>query len=63
LKKKGGAKNMSDISKKYMDADPRKLADWQIAEIAEEKMPTIDQAREMLGLKQEEIIPMEGCVT
>ncbi len=49
---------MSDISKKYMDADPRKLADWQIAEIAEEKMPTIDQAREMLGLKQEEIIPM-----
>jgi formyltetrahydrofolate synthetase len=49
---------MSEISKKYMDADPRKLADWQIAEIAEEKMPTIDQAREMLGLKQEEIIPM-----
>ncbi len=49
---------MSDISKKYMDADPRKLADWQIAEIAEEKMPTVDQAQEMLGLKKEEIIPM-----
>jgi len=58
MKKKGGAKNMSDISKKYMDADPRKLADWQIAEIAEEKMPTVDQAQEMLGLKKEEIIPM-----
>jgi formate--tetrahydrofolate ligase len=41
-----------------MDADPRKLADWQIAEIAEEEMPTIDQAQEMLGIKKEEIIPM-----
>jgi formyltetrahydrofolate synthetase len=41
-----------------MDADPRKLADWQIAEIAEEDMPTVDQAQEMLGLKKEEIIPM-----
>ncbi|HUL22424.1 MAG TPA: formate--tetrahydrofolate ligase [Thermodesulfobacteriota bacterium] len=41
-----------------MDADPRKLADWQIAEIAEEEMPTVDQAQEMLGLKKEEIIPM-----
>jgi len=49
---------MSKISKKYMDADPRKLADWQIAEIAEEDMPSIDQAQEMLGLKKEEIIPM-----
>jgi formate--tetrahydrofolate ligase len=58
LKKKGGAKNMPKISKKYMDADPRKLADWQIAEIAEEDMPTVDQAQEMLGLKKEEIIPM-----
>jgi formate--tetrahydrofolate ligase len=58
LEKKGGAKNMPKISKKYMDADPRKLADWQIAEIAEEEMPTIDQAQEMLGIKKEEIIPM-----
>ncbi|MCJ7786453.1 MAG: formate--tetrahydrofolate ligase [Desulfobacterales bacterium] len=41
-----------------MDADPRKLADWQIAEKAEEDMPTVDQAQEMLGLKKEEIIPM-----
>jgi len=49
---------MPKISKKYMDADPRKLADWQIAEIAEEDMPTVDQAQEMLGLKKEEIIPM-----
>jgi formate--tetrahydrofolate ligase len=58
LKKKGGAKNMPKISKKYTDADPRKLADWQIAEIAEEDMPGVDQAQEMLGLKKEEIIPM-----
>jgi formyltetrahydrofolate synthetase len=49
---------MPKISKKYMDADPRKLADWQIAEIAEEEMPTVDQAQEMLGLRKEEIIPM-----
>lgn len=49
---------MPRISKKYTDADPRKLADWQIAEIAEEEMPTVDQAQEMLGLKKEEIIPM-----
>jgi formyltetrahydrofolate synthetase len=49
---------MSRISKKYTDADPRKLADWQIAEISEEEMPTVDQAQEMLGLKKEEIIPM-----
>jgi len=43
---------------KYTDADPRKLQDWQIAEIAEENMPTVDRAQEMLGLKKEEIIPM-----
>ena len=46
------------LSKPYMEADPRKLADWQIAEIAEENMPTVEQAQEMLGLKKEEIIPM-----
>jgi formate--tetrahydrofolate ligase len=49
---------MPRISKKYTDADPRKLADWQIAEISEEEMPTVDQAQEMMGLKKEEIIPM-----
>src|SRR5512136_715728 len=42
---------------RYADADPRKLQDWQIAEIAEENMPTVDRAQEMLGLKKEEIIP------
>lgn len=46
------------ISQKYIDADPRKLADWQIAEIAEENMPTIEEWQEKLGLKKEEIIPM-----
>jgi formate--tetrahydrofolate ligase len=46
------------LSKKYMDADPRKLADWQVAEIAEENMPTVEKAQEMLGLKRDEIIPM-----
>jgi formate--tetrahydrofolate ligase len=42
----------------YAEADPRKLADWQIAEIAEENMPTPDQWREKLGLQRDEIIPM-----
>ena len=46
------------ISKKYTDADPRKLMDWQIAEIAEENMPTVDEWQDKLGLKKEEIIPM-----
>src|SRR5574340_364048 len=41
----------------YAAADPRKLADWQIAEIAEEHMPTPDQWREKLGLQKDEIIP------
>jgi len=50
----GGTQTMS----KYTDADPRKLQDWQIAEIAEENMPTVDRAQEMLGLKKEEVIPM-----
>lgn len=46
------------ISQKYIDADPRKLADWQIAEIAEENMPTTEEWRERLGLQKDEIIPM-----
>src|SRR4030065_2381969 len=46
------------ISKKYNEADPRKIADWQIADIAEENMPTVDQWQDKLGLKKDEIIPM-----
>ena len=46
------------ISQKYIDADPRKLMDWQIAEIAEENMPSVEEWQEKLGLKKEEIIPM-----
>ena len=46
------------ITKKYNDADPRKLPDWQVAAIAEETMPTVEEAQEKLGLKKEEIIPM-----
>ncbi len=47
-----------NISKKYNDADPRKLPDWQVAEIAEETMPTVEEWQDKLGLKKEEIIPM-----
>ena len=47
-----------NISKKYNDADPRKLPDWQVAEIAEETMPTISEWQDKLGLKKDEIIPM-----
>jgi formate--tetrahydrofolate ligase len=47
-----------NILKKYNDADPRKLADWQVADIAEETMPTVDEWQDKLGLKKDEIIPM-----
>ncbi len=47
-----------NITKKYNDADPRKLPDWQVAEIAEETMPTINEWQDKLGLKKDEIIPM-----
>jgi formate--tetrahydrofolate ligase len=46
------------ISKKYNEADPRKLPDWQVAEIAEETMPTVEEWKDKLGLKKDEIIPM-----
>jgi len=45
------------ITQKYIEADPRKLPDWQIADIAEETMPTIDEWRDRLGLQKDEIIP------
>jgi formyltetrahydrofolate synthetase len=47
-----------NIPKKYVEADPRKLMDWQIAEIAEENMPTVEEWQGKLGLKKDEIIPM-----
>ena len=47
-----------NISKKYNEADPRKLPDWQVAEIAEETMPTVEEWKDKLGLKKDEIIPM-----
>jgi formate--tetrahydrofolate ligase len=43
---------------KYAEADPRKLADWQIAEIAEENMPAPEDWRNRLGLQKDEVIPM-----
>jgi formate--tetrahydrofolate ligase len=46
------------ISKKYNEADPRKLADWQVADIAEETMPSVSEWQDKLGLKKDEIIPM-----
>ncbi|MDI6775688.1 MAG: formate--tetrahydrofolate ligase [Syntrophales bacterium] len=42
---------------KVADLDPRKYADWQIAEAAEENMPTPEEWRERLGLQKDEIIP------
>ncbi|UCD83229.1 MAG: formate--tetrahydrofolate ligase [Deltaproteobacteria bacterium] len=38
--------------------DPVKMKDWQIAEIAEENMPTWEEWRDRLGLKKDEVIPM-----
>ncbi|NWF77320.1 MAG: formate--tetrahydrofolate ligase [Chloroflexi bacterium] len=40
-----------------MPCDPTKMQDWQIAEAAEENMPTPDEWRERLGLQKDEIIP------
>ncbi|MFH1486322.1 MAG: formate--tetrahydrofolate ligase [Chloroflexota bacterium] len=39
-----------------MAYDVSKMADWQIAEAAEESMPTPEQWREKLGLQKEEIL-------
>jgi formate--tetrahydrofolate ligase len=41
-----------------MPYDATKMADWQISEAAEAKMPTPDEWRERLGLKKDEVIPM-----
>ena len=46
-----------NISKKYIETDPRKLADWQVGDIAEENMPTVEEWQDKLGLKKDEIIP------
>jgi methylenetetrahydrofolate dehydrogenase (NADP+)/methenyltetrahydrofolate cyclohydrolase/formyltetrahydrofolate synthetase len=40
-----------------MAYDATKMKDWQIAEAAEENMPTPDEWRERLGLQKDEIIP------
>ncbi len=39
-----------------MAYDVSKMADWQIAEAAEEKMPTPDEWRTRLGLKKDEVL-------
>ncbi|MBM3132275.1 MAG: formate--tetrahydrofolate ligase [Chloroflexi bacterium] len=41
-----------------MPYDATKMADWQISEAAEEKMPTPEQWAKTLGLKKDEILPM-----
>lgn len=40
-----------------MAYDATKMADWQIAEAAEENMPTPEEWRDKLGLQKDEIIP------
>ncbi|MEN7974155.1 MAG: formate--tetrahydrofolate ligase, partial [Verrucomicrobiota bacterium] len=41
-----------------MKLDPTQLADWQIAEAAEQNIKPIQQIGEKLGLKEGELIPM-----
>jgi formate--tetrahydrofolate ligase len=41
-----------------MSFDATKLADWQISEEAEKKMPTPEEWREKLGLHKDEMLPM-----
>ena|GEM_PF-2502359 len=40
-----------------MPYDATKLKDWQIAELAEEKLPSTEQWRDILGLSKDEMIP------
>jgi formate--tetrahydrofolate ligase len=40
-----------------MAYDATKLKDWQIAELAEPKMPTPEEWRDRLGLKKDELLP------
>jgi len=40
-----------------MPYDATKMADWQIAEATEPKMPTPDEWRDKLGLKKDEVMP------
>jgi hypothetical protein len=40
-----------------MAYDATKMKDWQIAEAAEENMPTFEEWREKLNLQKDEIIP------
>ncbi|MDN5346454.1 MAG: methylenetetrahydrofolate dehydrogenase [Clostridia bacterium] len=40
-----------------MPLDPTQFADWQIAEAAEENMPSPEEWRERLGLEKDEVIP------
>ncbi|MFO7707528.1 MAG: formate--tetrahydrofolate ligase [Desulfobacterales bacterium] len=41
-----------------MAYDATKMADWQISEAAEKKMPTPEQWRDKLGLQKDEMLPM-----
>ena len=41
-----------------MPHDPSKMADWEIAQAAEENMPTPFEWADRLGLRRDEIIPM-----
>ena len=41
-----------------MSYDATKMADWQISEEAEKNMPTPEQWKEKLGLKDDEMLPM-----
>lgn len=45
-----------------MNLDPTKMADWQIAEAAEETMQPIDAIGAKLGLQDDELIPMGHSV-
>ncbi len=41
-----------------MKLDPTKMADWEVAEAAEQSMKTVTQLADELGLENDEIIPM-----
>ena len=53
-----GTKNSDFKWRSEMKLDATKMKDWQIAEAAEDRMKSISQLAEEMGLKQDELIPM-----
>ena len=56
---KENLKSVSERKGAYMKLDPTKMKDWQVAEAAEENMPTPQEWQEKLGLEKNEMLAEE----